>query len=93
MIKSIGSIIIITSTTGLLIYYVYYRKNTRTPHQENKDTIILRDVQTQTHEVTTPPNEQNLPDFINVERTTEVLENQPRRSLSLTNFVNYMRNI
>jgi hypothetical protein len=93
MIKSIGSIIIITSTTGLLIYYVYYRKNTRTTHQENKDTIILRDVQTQTHEVTTPPNEQNLPDFINVERTTEVLENQPRRSLSLTNFVNYMRNI
>ena len=88
MIKSIGSIIIITSTTGLLIYYVYYRKNTRTTHQENKDTIILRDVQTQTHEVTTPPNEQNLPDFINVERTTEVLENQPRRSLSLTNFVN-----
>jgi len=93
MIKSIGSIIIITSTTGLLIYYVYYRKNTRTTHQENKDTIILRDVQTQTHEVTTPPNEQNLPDFINVERTTEVMENQPRRSLSLTNFVNYMRNI
>lgn len=93
MIKSIGSIIIITSTTGLLIYYVYYRKNTRTTHQENKDTIISRDVQTQTHEVTTPPNEQNLPDFINVERTTEVMENQPRRSLSLTNFVNYMRNI
>ena len=92
MIKSIGSIIIITSTTGLLIYYVYYRKNTRTTHQENKDTIISRDVQTQTHEVTTPPNEQNLPDFINVEHN-EIIDPPPRRSLSMASFFNYMRHI
>jgi|LakMenEpi03Aug12_release.lakeMendotaPanAssembly.Ray.scaffolds.fasta_scaffold227600_3 hypothetical protein len=88
MIKSIGSVIIITSTTGLLIYYVYYRKNTPLLHK--KDKIILCDAETQTHEATTPPNEINQPDFINVER---IIENEPRRSMSLTNFVNYMRNI
>ena len=90
ILNRMGSFIIITTTTGLLIYYTYYRKN--------KDKIYLRDAETQTINSTTitPPNEINLPDFITVENTnvidTNVIDTHPKRSLSLSSFFNYMRN-
>ena len=90
ILNRMGSFIIITTTTGLLIYYNYYRKN--------KDKIYLRDAETQTQiqETTTPPNETNLPDFITVENTnvieTNAIDTHPKRSLSLSSFFNYMRN-
>ena len=95
ILNRMGSFIIITTTTGLLIYYTYYRKN--------KDKIYLRDAETQTINSTTitPPNEINLPDFITVENTNvidtnvidmNVIDTHPKRSLSLSSFFNYMRN-
>ena len=91
ILNRMGSFII-TTTTGLLIYYTYYRKN--------KDKIYLCDAETQTQtqiqETTTPPNETNLPDFITVENTNvidmNVIDTHPKRSLSLSSFFNYMRN-
>jgi len=96
-----GSLIIITTTTGLLIYYTYYRKNKDKIYLRDAETQTQTQTQTQTPEITTPPNEINLPDFITVENNTnlidtnviDIIDRQPKRSLSLSSFFNYMRNV
>ena len=97
MIKCIIGTVLISSTTGFLIYYTM--RNTADSAAVRNENIT-RDVHTQTETETenlvqTPPNETNLPDFIAVERpvdNTDINVNAIRRTASFASFFKYMRN-
>jgi len=91
----IGSLIIITSTAGIIFYKTYKNKE----NKENKENKIFCDAETQTTNsqltTVTPPNETNLPGFITIDTsdiTTMITDNvSPRRSVSFASFFDYIR--
>lgn len=93
MMKCIIGTVLVSSVTGLLVYYIKINNILKTNNNCDVGTQTHIPIQTQTYkETVTPPNETNLPEYISVEHS-EIGDttNHPRRTTSLSSFFNYIR--